>query len=82
MCGQTNGATPLYIGSEKGHVDAVRALVELGAAVNQAKVGVLDVSLWAGSVCPLCGLWFVRVIVVAGRWRARVYGVCGGGQGR
>ena len=33
-----DGATPLYIASEEGHVEAVRALVELGAAVNQAAV--------------------------------------------
>ena len=33
-----DGATPLYIASYKGLVGAVRALVELGAAVNQATV--------------------------------------------
>ena len=43
MCGQTTGATPLYIASQKGHVEAVRDLVALGAAVNQAKVGLLVV---------------------------------------
>jgi hypothetical protein len=31
--------------SQNGHVEAVRALVELGAAVNQAKVGLLVMSL-------------------------------------
>jgi ankyrin repeat protein len=35
---QTDGTTPLYIASLHGHVEAVRALVEAGAAVNQAKV--------------------------------------------
>ena len=59
MCGQTDGATPLLIASQEGHVEAVRALVELGAAVNQATVGLLEVSLglavctdWTG--CGLC----------------------------
>ena len=35
---QTDGATPLYIASEKGHDEVVRALVGAGAAVNQAAV--------------------------------------------
>ena len=67
--------TPLYTASHNGHVEAVRALVTLGAAVNQARVGWLEVSIGAGSVYPLDGLWFVRVSVVVGRWHARVYGV-------
>ena len=75
MCGQTTGATPLYIASQNGHVEAVRALVELGAAVNQATVGLLEVSFWAGSVYPLDGLWFVGVSVVVGPWYGSVYGV-------
>ena len=72
MCGQTTGATPLYIASEKGLVEAVRALVELGAAVNQAKVGLLDKSFGACNVSPLDGLWLL--------WDAGVRGyiVCGG----
>ena len=59
MCGQTTGATPLYIASQEGHVEAVRALVELGAAVNQATVGLFDMSLGL-AVCTdwtVCGLW-------------------------
>ncbi len=35
---QTDGATPLYVASEKGHDEVVRALVGAGAAVNQAAV--------------------------------------------
>ena len=58
MCGQTDGATPLFIASQERHVEVVRALVELGAAVNQATVGLLEVSLGL-VVCThfrLCGL--------------------------
>ena len=51
MCGQTTGASPLFIASQNGHVEAVRALVELGAAVNQAKVGCSDVKYGVG-------IWF------------------------
>ncbi len=36
---QTNGATPLYFASGKGHVECVRALLGGGAAINQAAVG-------------------------------------------
>jgi hypothetical protein len=36
---QMNGATPLYIASEKGHVECVRALLGKGAAIDQAEVG-------------------------------------------
>ncbi len=38
---QTNGATPLYVASQNGHVpvECVRVLLGAGAAVNQAKVG-------------------------------------------
>ena len=35
---QTDGATPLYVASKNGHVEAVRALLDAGAAVNQASV--------------------------------------------
>jgi hypothetical protein len=35
---QTDGWTPLYVASEKRHVEVVRALVGAGAAVNQATV--------------------------------------------
>jgi hypothetical protein len=36
---QTNGATPLYIASQSGHMECVRALLDKGAAINQARVG-------------------------------------------
>ena len=36
--GQNDGATPLYVASENGHVDVVKALVKAGAALNQAEV--------------------------------------------
>ncbi len=36
---QTDGATPLYITSQIGHVECVRALLDGGAAINQAAVG-------------------------------------------
>ncbi len=36
---QADGATPLYIASESGHVECVRALLEGGAAIDQAEVG-------------------------------------------
>jgi ankyrin repeat protein len=35
---QTDGRTPLYVASQKGHVEVVRALMGAGAAVNQARV--------------------------------------------
>ncbi len=35
---QTDGGTPLYVASQNGHVEVVRALVGAGAAVNQAWV--------------------------------------------
>ncbi len=36
---QTDRATPLYIASQKGHAECVRALLDRGAAINQAEVG-------------------------------------------
>ncbi len=36
---QTNGATPLFIAGQKGHLECVMALLEKGAAINQAMVG-------------------------------------------
>ncbi len=36
---QTDGATPLYIASQNGNLECVRALLGWGAEINQAKVG-------------------------------------------
>ncbi len=36
---QTDGATPLFIASQNGHVECVQALLSGGAAINQATVG-------------------------------------------
>jgi hypothetical protein len=36
---QTNGVTPLCIASQSGHVECVHALLDGGAAINQATVG-------------------------------------------
>ncbi len=36
--GHTDGATPLFIASQEGHVAVVEALVKAKAALNQAKV--------------------------------------------
>ncbi len=46
---QTNGATPLFIASGSGHVECVRALLDKGAAINQAMVGC------ASSMARHCG---------------------------
>ncbi len=35
---QTNGATPLFVASEHGCIEAVRMLLDVGGAVNQAMV--------------------------------------------
>ncbi len=35
---QGTGGTPLFVASHSGHVGVVRALVQAGAAVNQARV--------------------------------------------
>ena len=50
---QTNGATPLYIACQNGHVECVRALLGSGAVVNQATVGCERSMSWScgGTVC-------------------------------
>ncbi len=66
---QTSGATPLLIASQRGHVECVRALLDRGAAVNQAKVGCPTwmSEFYGGCVCAeMCG-----------RHRARECSLCG-----
>jgi hypothetical protein len=60
--------TPLHAASANGHVEAVRALVERGAAVNQAKVGYWT-CVWRWTSAPT---WILRARLVVGRWYARV----------
>ncbi len=36
---QTDGATPLFVTSQNGHLECVQALLEGGAAIDQAMVG-------------------------------------------
>ncbi len=43
---QTTGVTPLYIASQNGHVECVRALLGGGAAINQAEVGCASSMAW------------------------------------
>ena len=35
LIGDVNGATPLFVASQKGHFDVVKALLEAGANANQ-----------------------------------------------
>ncbi len=48
---QTSGATPLYMASEKGHVECLQTLLDGGAAINQAMVGC---STWMAVYCEGC----------------------------
>ncbi len=54
MARQTGGFTPLYIASQSGHVECVRALLDGGAAVNQAMVGSTSSMARHGRDC-VCG---------------------------
>ncbi len=67
---QTDGYTPLYIASQHGHVEVVRALVGAGAAVNQAWVRDDCGGSWCSMVWD-CWFWdesaFVRMLWVASK---------------
>ncbi len=58
---QTSGATSLCMASERGHVKAVRALVDAGAAVNQVTVsaddGVMGMFACVRCECIVLVLW-------------------------
>ena len=53
---QTDGASPLYIASQEGHVDVVRALVEAGATVDQAMVSRCAGVVYRGHALVLPGV--------------------------
>ncbi len=57
---QTTGATPLCIAGQKGHVECVRALLDGGAAINQAKVGCGKLD---GTAEGCVGPYFWQVVV-------------------
>jgi hypothetical protein len=67
---QKDGRTPLFDASQSGHVEAVRALLVAGTAVNQAEVsgscvGLGMARLWRSylSVCEDCDRQRSRVCV-------------------
>ena len=66
---QTSGATPLFIASQSGHVECVRALLDRDAAINQATVGF---TIW---MAEYCGGWVCAVM--CGRLRACECSLCG-----
>ncbi len=65
---QTDGATPLFMASQNGHVECVRALLGGGAATNQAEVSC------ARSMAQQCRGLFLR-----GSVRASTRGCAAGG---
>ena len=79
---QADGWTPLYAASHNGHVEVVRALVEAGAAVNQAAVredlggcwcsGVRGWLVFGIAACACSFVCVMCVFVFAGcAWRLR-----------
>ena len=54
---QTDGATPLYIASEKGLAECVLALLDGGGAINHAKVGSTSLMARHGGGCVCWDVW-------------------------
>ena len=58
---QTDGATPLFIASQSGHLECVQALLGGGAAINQATVSFASFKFWerhcGGSGCSRWDPW-------------------------
>lgn len=61
VAGQSGGFTPLFVASQHGHIEVVRALVGAGAAVNQANVRGLKALLKGDPPLLLCP-WFGRLV--------------------
>ena len=59
---QSNGITPLYVASQNGHVDAVKALVRAGAVVNQAMVRTGGLNMPCTESEPVCVCMRVHVL--------------------
>jgi hypothetical protein len=75
---ETEGGTALYVASDSGHVECVRALLDGGAAINQATVRCAmslrepRVRGYVGSCVCACAAGWVRWDGT--RWRALARG--------
>ncbi len=72
---QTGEFTPLYIATEEGHVKCVRALLDGGAAINQAKVCCARSMARHGGGCVHRDLWKPSRthVQLVGRYEDRVW---------
>ena len=72
---QTDGSTPLFIASENGFVKCVQALLDGGAAINQATVGCASSMARHREGC-VCGFtWELACMHAYAAGSVRWYGV-------
>jgi hypothetical protein len=70
MVAQSGNVTPLHLASQNGHVEAVRALLDAGAAVNQGEVS------GDGGEWPLaCAILICLFVEWGEEARGRVFGL-------